>query len=162
MKDQEFVPYFVHYMERTRLFYRAQGFEKDYVWAHFEATPFSKPEKPLEDCVVTVVTTAVAHPKIPKPIRKAESIPFTETPAHFDTSELSWDKETTHTKDRQSYFPLEVLNKLAGQGVIKSVSKRFHFVPTQYSQGATINDDAPAIAKACRKDEVDIALLIPL
>jgi D-proline reductase (dithiol) PrdB len=158
MKDQEFVLY----MERTRLFYRAQGFEKDYAWAHFEATPFSKPEKRLEDCVVTIVTTAVAHPEIPKPIRKAESIPFTETPARFDTSELSWDKETTHTDDRQSYFPLEVLNKLADQGVIKSVSRRFHFVPTQYSHKVTSFDDAPSIANACREDEVDIALLIPL
>ncbi len=158
MLDQEFVPY----MERTRLFYRAQGFDKDYVWAHFEATPFSALCKPLEDCVVTVVTTAVAHPEIPKPIRKAESIPFSESPAKFDTSELSWDKETTHTDDRQSYFPLEVLNKLAGDGMIKSVSKRFHFVPTQYSQKATSIEDAPLIATACREDEVDIALLVPL
>lgn len=158
MKDQQFVPY----MERTRLFYRAQGFDRDYVWAHFETTPFLSPGKPLEDCVVTVVTTAVAHPEIPKPIRKAESIPFTEAPARFDTSELSWDKEATHTDDRQSYFPLEVLNDLAGQGIIKSVSRRFHFVSTQYSHRATSLDDAPSIAKACREDEVDIALLTPL
>jgi len=108
------------------------------------------------------VTTAVSHPEIPKPVRTAESIPFTETPEQFDTSELSWDKETTRTDDRQSYFPLEVLNKLAGQGIIKSVSRRFHFVPTQYSQRVTINDDAPSISKACREDEVDIALVIPL
>ena len=158
MKNQKFVPY----MERTRLFYQAQGFEKAYTWAHFEGTPFAKPKKPLEDCVVTVVTTAVAHAKIPKPIRRAESIPFTETPARFETSELSWDKETTHTDDRQSYFPLEILNRLAGQGIIKRVSKRFHFVPTQYSHRATINTAAPSIAKACGEDEVDIALLIPL
>ncbi|MDA0271995.1 MAG: hypothetical protein O3C68_01925 [Proteobacteria bacterium] len=108
------------------------------------------------------MTTAVAHPEIQKPIRKAESIPFTEAPARFDTSELSWDKEATHTDDRQSYFPLEVLNDLAGQGIIKSVSRRFHFVSTQYSHRATSLDDAPSIAKACREDEVDIALLTPL
>jgi hypothetical protein len=162
MTDSTTAPHFVPYMERTRLFYRAQGFKKDYKWAHFETVPFSMPKKRLEDCIVTVVTTAVAHPQIPKPIRTAESIPFGEAPENFDTSELSWDKETTHTDDRQSYFPVEVLNTLASEGVIKSVSERFHFVPTQYSQNATINEDAPSIGKACQDDEVDIALLSPL
>ena len=162
MADSTTAPQFVPYMERTRLFYRAQGFKKDYKWAHFETVPFSMPKKRLEDCIVTVVTTAVAHPQIPKPIRTAESIPFGEAPENFDTSELSWDKETTHTDDRQSYFPVEVLNTLASEGVIKSVTERFHFVPTQYSQNATINEDAPSIGKACQEDEVDIALLIPL
>ena len=149
-------------MERTRLYYRAQGFEKDYVWAHFEATPFSAPGKALEDCIITVVTTAVAHPEIPKPVRAAESINFGDTPDRFETSELSWDKETTNTDDRQSYFPLEVLTELAKQGVIKGIARRFHFVPTQYSHRATTTEDAPSIVRACREDEVDIALLIPL
>ena len=45
MKDPNNAPYLVPYMERTRLFYRAQGFEKDYKWAHFETVPFSMPKK---------------------------------------------------------------------------------------------------------------------
>ena len=125
MTDSTTAPHFVPYMERTRLFYRAQGFKKDYKWAHFETVPFSMPKKRLEDCIVTVVTTAVAHPQIPKPIRTAESIPFGEAPENFDTTELSWDKETTHTDDRQSYFPMEVLDRLASDGVIKVSQKGF-------------------------------------
>lgn len=152
----------INYIERTRLFYRAQGFEKDYVWAHFEETPFTTLKKPLNQCRVTVVTTAVANPEVPKPIRTAASFSFSETPEHFLTDELSWDKETTHTDDRQSFFPLEVLTLLAEEGQIRSLAPRFHFVPTQYSHRATINEDAPAIARACQDDEVDIALLIPL
>jgi len=159
----EFADYdFVEYMERTRLYYRAQGFEKDYVWAHFEESPFFKLNKPLNECRVTVVTTAVTHGEIPKAIRAAESIPFTDTPDEFKTSELSWDKVTTHTDDRQSFFPLEVLNQLVDEGRIGSMAERYHFVPTQYSHRATIAEDAPAITKACIEDEVDIALLIPL
>ena len=152
----------IPYMERTRMYYRAQGFERDYVWAHFDDIPFQALQKPLDQCRVTVVTTAVAHPDIPKPTRTAESIPFTETPDAFLTSELAWDKETTHTDDRQSYFPLEALQSLTSEGVIKGLADRFHFVPTQYSHRATITEDAPAIAAACLEDEVDIALLIPL
>ena len=30
----------VPYMERTRAYYTAQGFEAAYVWAHFDDVPF--------------------------------------------------------------------------------------------------------------------------
>ena len=153
---------FIPYMERTRLFYRAQGFKKDYVWAQFATIPFQPLRKPLTDSRVTIVTTAVAHPDIPKPVRIAESIPFSDVPEHFDTSELAWDKDSTHTKDRQSYFPLEVLQQLAAEKMILDLAPRYHFVPTQYSHRATIEDDAPAISAACIEDQVDIALLVPL
>ncbi len=152
----------LQYMERTRLFYRAQGFERDYVWATHDDTPFAPLGKPLGECRVTVVTTAVAHPEIPKPVRAAMSLSFNEAPDAFDTSELAWDKETTHTDDRQSYFPIEVLNALVDDGTIGSIAPRYHFVPTQYSHRATNAEDAPAIVQACIEDEVDIALLIPL
>ena len=55
-----------------------------------------------------------------------------------------------------------VLRSLEEEGVIGSIASRFHFVPTEYSQRLTIDQDAPAIADACTEDEVDIAILIPL
>ncbi len=152
----------VEYMERTRIYYRAQGFEKDYVWAHYEDSPFHQLEKPLSESRVTVVTTAVTHTNIPKAVRAAESISFNDVPDSFLTSELAWDKVTTHTDDRQSYFPLEVLNELVTAKFIGDIALRYHFVPTQYSHRATIEEDAPAVTRACLEDQVDIALLIPL
>ena len=156
------MPDFIDYMERTRLYYRAQGLGQDYVWARHDVTPFTRLNKPLQDCVVTVITTAVTPKDIPKPIRKSESIPFAEVPSAFDTSELSWDKESTHTDDRQSYFPLEVLSQLVEEGRVGRLAPRFHFVPTQYSHRVTCEQDAPRIAKACIEDNVDIALLVPI
>ena len=153
---------FIPYMERTRLYYRAQGFTRDYVWAKHDDTPFVRLQKPLAECLVTVVTTAVAHPEIPKPVRTAESIPFSETPETFRTDELAWDKETTHMDDRESYFPLETLRALEREKHIGGLAARFHFVPTQYSHRATRAEDAPAIAAACREDKADIALLVPI
>ena len=152
----------VKYMERTRLFYRAQGFEKDYAWAHFNESPFHKLTKSISQSRVTIVTTAVTDTSVPKSIRTAESIPFKDTPNNFSTSELAWDKETTHTDDRESFFPIEVLNKFASSNRIGSVANRYHFVPTQYSHRATIAEDAPATRRACLEDEVDIAIMIPL
>ena len=96
----------IRYIERTKAYYRAQGFEHDYQWARNTHTPLSKPAKPLTSARITLVTTAVVEPGIPKPIRTAKSYQFSDAPAHFDTAEVSWDKVTTHTNDRESYFPL--------------------------------------------------------
>ncbi len=153
----------VNYMQRTRDYYRAQGFERDYVWAHNEDIPFSPLPRPLSSCVVTVVTTAVPNPGAAvKSLREAVSERFEETPAHFGTGDLAWDKDSTHTNDRGSYFPLEPLERLETEGYIGHLAPRFHFVPTEYSQRLTLTKDAPAIAAACREDEVDVATLVPL
>jgi D-proline reductase (dithiol) PrdB len=152
----------INYMQRTRDFYRAQGFQKDYVWAHNDEIPFTGLAKPLSECTVAIVTTAVVESDIPKPVRKATSYPLTALPTQLDTNEVAWDKVTTHTDDRQSYFPLEALEELANSGKIKKLAPRFHFIPTEYSQSNTLELDAPAILAACKEDNVDIALLVPL
>lgn len=152
----------LNYMQRTRDFYRAQGFDKDYVWSHYDEIPFTPLSKPLSECTVAIVTTAVVESDIPKSMRKASSYSYADLPDKLDTNDLAWDKATTHTDDRQSYFPLEVLEELVALGMIKEVAHRFHFIPTEYSQGNTLNIDAPAILEACKEDGVDIALLVPL
>ena len=142
---------FVPYMERTRLFYRAQGFDKDYVWAHFEATPFSAPSKPLEDCVVTVVTTAVAHPRYPS--RSEKQKVFLLLNPRQSLIRLSF------PGIRKRHIPTtgkvtsrwKFLTSSRGDGMIKRVSKRFHFVPTQYSQKATSIEDAPSMQRPAGK-----------
>jgi hypothetical protein len=48
----------VGYIERTRQYYRALGYERDYVWAHFNEVPFAKFSKPLRDCRIALITTA--------------------------------------------------------------------------------------------------------
>ena len=49
---------FVSYIDRTREFYRAQGYERPYAWAHFEDVPFAELSRPLAECRLTLVTTA--------------------------------------------------------------------------------------------------------
>jgi hypothetical protein len=55
MADAE-VP--IKYMERTRHFYRALGYTKDYIWATFDDVPFSQPAKPLSEMRIVLITTA--------------------------------------------------------------------------------------------------------
>ena len=49
----------IGYMERTRLYYRAQGYTQDYRWAHYDDVPFTAPAKPLAASRVAIVTTAM-------------------------------------------------------------------------------------------------------
>lgn len=154
----------VRYMEKTRIYYEAQGFERPYQWAHFDEIPFTRPTRPLNQSTVAIVTTGISGPDIDLPMvgRVARSVPIDEAPGRFFTDDLSWDKTTTHMEDRESYFPLAFLQALASEGRIGRVAPRFHFVPTEYSQRQTIEADAPALLRACQEDEVDVALLVPI
>jgi len=151
-----------YYIDRTRDYYRAQGFSTDYTWSQYDETPFATLGKPLNASRVTLVTTGVVEADIPKPIRTAKHYAFSDVPEAFFTEELSWDKTTTHMRDRSSYFPVEILRALEEEQFIGDIAPRFHFVPTEYSQRLTIEQDAPSIVDACLEDEVDIAILIPL
>lgn len=155
---------YIQYMDRTRAYYEAQGFDRPYRWAHHDDVPFCPPRKSLAESRVALITTAI-HPVDADAVmisRTAKSFPMAEVPARFHTDDLSWDKVTTHTEDRESYFPINALAELSEQGIIGEIAPRFHFVPTEYSQRHTIEADGPAIRQACIEDEVDVALLVPL
>jgi len=148
-------------MVRTRRYYEAKGFAP-YHWAQHTKIPWQQPRQPLASSRVALITTAVPDESIPKKQRVASSWSLSAAPAQFTTQELSWDKQTTHTRDRRSYFPLEDLLHAAESGYIGAVAPRFHFLPTQFSQRQTLTEDAPAIVRACLDDRVDIAVLVPL
>jgi len=152
----------VEYMARTRNYYAAQGFHRAYQWASAETRSRHKISKALNHCKITFVTTAVPDGDIPKILRVASSHLMSDIPVTFRTDELSWDKDATHTRDRNSYIPLEGMNKLLEEGVIGSIADHYHFLPTEYSQSNTKEKDAPSILKVCLKDQVDIAILVPL
>jgi len=159
---------FVSYIDRTREYYAAQGYERPYRWAHHAAVPFTKLSKSLAESRVAVVTTA--SPYIGQDGRKGVLRGGKQvwpgetaiTPDRLYTDDLAWDKESTHTNDVESFVPLGSLRALVEEGRIGSLARRFHGVPTDYSQRRTLEQDAPEILARCREDEVDIALLVPL
>ena len=87
---------------------------------------------------------------------------MSSAPARLNTAYLAWDKESTHTDDRGSYLPIEVVSALAAEGVIGGLAPRFHGVPTDYSQRRTSGQDAPQVLARLRDDGADAALLCPL
>jgi D-proline reductase (dithiol) PrdB len=156
----------IEYMARSRAYYRAQGYKRDYVWAHFEDVPFARLRKPLRDCTVALLSTS-------SPSEDATTQRFSgrmevfsgasdPPPERMFTDDLSWDKDATHTDDLGSYFPIAALREIAEQGVVGSVARRYHCVPTVYSHRATNDVDAPLIVRRCIEDGVDAAILVPL
>jgi len=85
-----------------------------------------------------------------------------QMPAAMYTENLAWDKETTHTKDTGTYIPLDAMRTMIASGELGGIARRYHGVPTEYSQRQTLDNDAPAILSRVRDDNADAALLVPL
>ena len=150
----------VRYIERTREYYRALGYAKDYVWAQHDEVPFVRLAKPLSASRIALITTA--SPADFRGIKQVWSGPVSPPPARLVTANLAWDKESTHTDDRESFLPIEAASNLAAEGVFAGLTARFHGVPTEYSQRKTTEEDAPQVLRRLRDDGADAAILCPL
>ena len=163
----------VGYMERTRLFYEAQGYPRAYRWAQHDETPFHRLKGSLANKRLMLITTAsplqaqatAGSAAINDTLLQKKSLAFgvvAEPPAALFTDDLSWDKETTHTRDLDSYFPLAELKRRVDAGLLGSLTASYACVPTEYSQRQTIDEDAPAIRDRAQEEGADVALLVPL
>ncbi|MFV0299229.1 MAG: glycine/sarcosine/betaine reductase selenoprotein B family protein [Hyphomicrobiaceae bacterium] len=154
----------VKYMERTRRYYRALGYDNDYVWAHNTEAPFTRMVKPLRECKVGLITTAGPPDLSNRNERGRKQVwsgDVANPPATFDT-DLSWDKEATHTDDRETFLPIDAVGRLVSEGFVGSLAPRFHGAPTDYSHSKTNTQDAPEILRRLKEDKVDVALLTAL
>ncbi len=149
-------------MDRTRLYYEAQGFDKSYLWAHFEEVPFAPLVKPLEESTLALITTGALYDRAATEPREIASGSTAEPPDRLFANDLAWDKEATHMDDLNSYFPIDHLVQLVADGRIGRLAERFHCAPTEYSQHRTTTLDAPEILGRCRADGADVALLVPI
>jgi D-proline reductase (dithiol) PrdB len=82
-------------------------------------------------------------------------------PGSFDT-DVAWDRESTHTDDRETFLPIDAAQRLVADGTLGGLAPRFHTAPTEYSQQKTTQQDAPEILRGLWEDEVDAAILTAL
>ncbi|MCX7381172.1 MAG: hypothetical protein NT133_07090 [Alphaproteobacteria bacterium] len=153
------------YMERTRLYYRALGYGSDYVWAHHADAPFARLAKPLAESRIAFVSTSSPPDRSnrdDKGGRHVWSGPTDAPPDRLLTHDLAWDKETTHTRDRASFLPIEAAQSLAREGLIAGLTPSFHGIPTEYSHRKTIDVDAPELVRRLRDERSDGVLLFPI
>ncbi len=161
---------YVRYIDRTREYYAAEGYEKPYRWSHFDDVPFTPLEKPLADCRITIVSTSDVHMKGDEAAQgefnamfgNVYSIPSDTPVDQLYSRQEHFDTHATSIEDVDSYFPLTRLHELTAAGKIGSLAARAHGVFTSYSSRKTLENDGPEVLKRCREDGVDVVLLTPI
>ena len=168
------VPEPLAYIERTRAWYLALGFETPYVWAdnRTEPTPFTRLGKPLSDAAVALITTAALYDPAkgdqgPGAAYNGSAKFFTpyrhSTAEAADTriSHIAYDRAHTSAVDQRAWFPLDASKATERAGRIGSAGAYFYGAPTNRSQRVTREVDAPALLEMLHEDGVDAVVLVP-
>ena len=161
----------IPYMQRTRDYYRAIGYDP-YRWAHYDEVPFTPLRKPLAESRLALITTAAPYDPAKGdqgPGAAYNSAAKFYEPYSLDTgqdhdlriSHIGYDRKHTTAEDPNTWFPLPLLRRLAAKGRIGALTPRFHGAPTNRSHRHTATVDAPEILKRCQEDGADAALLVP-
>ena len=161
----------VPYMARTRTYYGTLGYPP-YEWAHFDHVPFARLDKPLQESVVVLITTAAPYrPELgdqgPGAAYNASAKFFRVYTASLDPvpdlriSHLGYDRAHTTAEDPNSWLPVNRLREAAASGRIGGLAERLVGVPTNRSQRVTLEQDAADALTACRDLGADVALLVP-
>ncbi len=163
----------IPYVERSRSYYLAQGYDNPYNWAQHDDVPFAPLKKPLSQTRLGLVTTAAPFqpeladqgPGAPynaeAKFHRVYSLPTAVRP-DLRISHVGYDRKHTYADDQDAYFPLPHLQALQAEGRIGSLTARFHAAPTTRSQRTTIEQDAPAILARLREDGAEAAVLVPI
>lgn len=170
----EFAPVWdapVPYMDRTRRWYLALGYDNPYVWAHYLDVPFSELASPLSRSRVALLTTAA--PYQPDRGDQGPGAPYNAAAKFYDVytapTDVDPDLRISHvgidrahmSADQRAYFPLDAARATAAAGRIGSLAARFYGAPTNRSQRHTLEVDSPRILQLAREDEVDAVVLVP-
>ena len=128
--------------------------------------PFVKPEKPLSEMRLALVTTGGVH--LPEAERfdiddpagdcsyreiPTEAEDFTWTHAYYRPEEAS---------DLDAVFPLWTLRELEDEGIVGGLNHRhFSFMGAIHDPGPLVERTAPEVADKLAEDGVDAVLLTP-
>lgn len=162
----------IPYVARTRAYYAALGYADAYRWAEYADVPFARLDKPLAQCRVAIVTTAA--PYQPAKGNQGPGAPYNGAAKFFSVyspastidpdlriAHVAIDRKHTTAEDIGSYFPGRALRSLVESGRVGSMAARFHGLPTNRSQRATIEVDCPTLVSRCHEDRIDAAVLVP-
>src|SRR5436305_12245455 len=139
----------IGYMARTREYYAAIGYTTPYRWAHYVDAPFQPLRKPLARSRVAIITTAA--PYDPAKGDQGPGAKYnggakfysvydgdTSKPHDLRISHIAYDRVHTSADDSGTWFPLPQLKRLAREGRIGTVGRRFFGAPTNRRHRVTI------------------------
>jgi hypothetical protein len=161
----------IPYMQRTRDYYVALGYDNPYRWASFAEVPFAPLGAQLSRARIGLITTAA--PYQPGVGDQGPGAPYnaaakfyqvysvtTESVPDLRISHVGYDRLHTSAADINTYLPLARLREAVTAGRIGSLAPRLHGSPTNRSHRATERDAAELLHR-CREDEVDAVVLVP-
>jgi D-proline reductase (dithiol) PrdB len=162
----------IPYMQRTRNYYAALGYETPYRWASFATVPFTPLRKPLAQSCIAMVTTAALFD--PAKGNQGPGAPYngaakfytvysqpTGSDPDLRIAHVAYDRQHTSAEDPRTYNPLIALHAAVASGRIFRLAPRFHGAPTNRSHRVTLQDDAPEILQRCQADGADAVILVP-
>ena len=161
----------VRYIDRSRAYYLALGYDNPYRWAYNRDVPFSPMTKPAREARIAIVTTAAPFnpeagnqgPWAPynagAKFTRVYSTPIEPAP-DLRISHVGYDRKHTSAEDVNSYLPLQRAKEAAADGRIGHLNERLLAVPTLRSQRLTTERDAPEILELAREDRIDAAILV--
>jgi len=162
---------YVRYIDKTREYYKREGYEKPYRWAHFEDAPFTPLKKPLAESRMVLISTSEIARRTDEdqrtPLEKGElgnvyTIPADTPLDQLYSHSLSFDKHATSLDDVNAFFPIARLQETVAEGRVRSMATNAIALYNAYSQRRTREVDAPEVLRQCRDDAVDVALLVPV
>ena len=147
-------------------------FLKAYPWRRIDPMPWAPLKKPIKDSRAAVVSSAGLVQPGQEPFDdsiRGGDYSFREIPADTDVSTLI----DTHRSDLYDHsglrqdpnlaFPLERLGELVRSRRIGSLNQRhLSFMGSITAPGRLIKKTAPPAVRKLVKDDVDIALLVPV
>jgi len=161
----------IRYIDRSRAYYLALGYDNPYAWAHNRDVPFTPMRKPAREAKIALVSTAAPYQpdkgeqgawapyNADAKFTRVYSMPIDPAP-DVRISHIGYDRKHTSAEDINSYFPLARMKEAAAEGRIGQLNERFYGVPTLRSQRLTTERDAPKIVELCREDGIEAALLV--
>lgn len=128
-------------------------------------TAFARPEKPLAECRLALITTGGVH--LPEQPRfdiddPAGDCSYREIPS--DAKTLTWTHayyRSEEGSDLDSVFPLWTMRVLENEGFFGLNWRHFSFMGAIHDPGPLVEKTAPEVADKLAEDRVDAALLTP-
>lgn len=157
----------VDYIERTREQYSALGYPP-YTWVHNEApADFVPLNKPLSASKLALVGSGGIYRSGQVAFHFKDDFSYRE----IDTRESTRSLRATHfaydltdaRRDPNVVFPIDTLHRCVEAGLLAGLSHTaYAFMGGIYSSRKVRDVLAPAIAERLLRDEVDVALLVPV
>ena len=157
----------VDYIERTKNLYSSLG-HAPYQWVYnSDRPPWQSLNKPLDECKLGVVASGGIYRHGQVAFHHKDDISYRRIPVDTPRDELrvthfAYDLTAART-DPNAVLPLQALNALVDDGRVGALAPNaLTFMGGIYSSRKVRDTLAPAMVAELKKDEVDLALLIPV